>query len=275
VPIIHRRNFLQLATLVAGALAPAAVRGVAPTARASARHLPATLVSHPGLPRPPGLRPPFGWRLVTVGQAQDAPVVLQWPEISNDPPPTFFRVAVGLDERDEKVLEVVLPRSGRAIGTMELRRVSQFQVYQLPLGASDVRDISREGLALRLLSGSPLELFAGGDDLPDALLPHLLVPGTADATTEFFARLDSVAVVQQFGWMLGCVLDGLLDLAELPRFAHLRQMAARQHASGAPAGSTWLPHHHLTRGTLDADPLLVLRHHLPEVDSRRQAIRAR
>ena len=55
-----------------------------------------------------------------------------------------------------------------------------------------------------------------GEEMSAALQPHLLVPGTADALTEYFARMDSLACVQAFSWQEGCVLDGLLDLAALP-----------------------------------------------------------
>jgi hypothetical protein len=142
--------------------------------------------------------------------------------------PTHLRLAIGLDERDEKTVEVFLPKSGRVLGVLELRLVSQFQVYQMPLKSADVADLRREGVALRLTKGSDLEIFSGGAEAPAVLLPHLLVPGTADAKSEYFARLNSLACVQQFGWMEGCVLDGLLDLAARPQYAHLKA-AAQKH----------------------------------------------
>ena len=54
------------------------------------------------------------------------------------------------------------------------------------------------------------------------------MPGTADATTEHFARIQSLACVQPFGWMEGCVLDGLLDLSATPAHSALRE-TAKQH----------------------------------------------
>lgn len=121
-----------------------------------------------------------------------------------------------------------MPQSGRVLGTMELRFVSQFQVYEGALPDADVAAVRREGVALRLTKGSDLEVFSAGEGLPAVLRPHLLVPGQADATTEYFARMGSLACVQQFGWMEGCVLDGLLDLAAKPEHAAMRP-TAQQH----------------------------------------------
>jgi hypothetical protein len=174
-------------------------------------------------------RAPFGWHFETVAAPgpDQLPLVLAWGDLSEGETPTAFRLAVALDERDEKVVEAALPGSGRVVGTMDLRFVTQFQLYELPLSPEDAAAVRREGLALRLLSGSDLEVFTGGPDLPDAFVPHLLLPGEADPLTEFFARMDSLACIQQFGWMEGCVLDGLLDLAGLPAHAGLRRAAER------------------------------------------------
>ena len=94
--------------------------------------------------------------------------MLAWPDLPADTRPTHFRLAVGLDERDEKTVEVFLPKSGRVLGAMELRFVSQFQVYQLPLAVADVAEVRREGLGLRLTKGSELEVFSTGENLPAA-----------------------------------------------------------------------------------------------------------
>ena len=128
---------------------------------------------------------------------------------------------------------------------MELRFVSQFQIYQLPLTPADVTDIRREGVALRLIKGSALEIFSGRAEVPAVLLPHLLVPGTADAKSEYFTRLNSLACVQQFGWMEGCVLDGLLDLAARPQHAHLKA-AAQKHLALFFKGDHLIYENHLS-----------------------------
>lgn len=192
-----------------------------------ARHLPATVASSAGLPVPEKQRAPFGWTTATVTTADKPPLVLRWDALPGDVTPTHLRIAIGLDERDEKSADVFLPESGRVLGMLDLRFVTQFQLYQLPLKPADVAGILREGAALRLTKGSDLEILTGGPACPEALLPHLLVPGTASPMEEFLARMSSLASVQQFGWMEGCVLDGLLDLAELPGHRDFREMAQK------------------------------------------------
>ena len=190
-----------------------------------ARHLAARVVSAPDVPLPDGKREPFGWKTAAVGAV---PMVLAWPDFPADAKPNALRITVGLDVRDEKLIDAYLPTSGRMLGTFDVRFGCLFQVFAISLAATDAADIQREGVALRLTKGAELRVFTGGEGMPAALQPHLLVPGTADAMTEFFARMDSLACVQAFSWQEGCVLDGLLDLAALPARAELKD-AARRH----------------------------------------------
>ena len=219
-------NFLSglLAPVPSAMLCLAGANGAEPV---FARHLPAKMVSSANLPVPEKQRAPFGWHLGTITSADKALLVLKWETLPADAMPTHLRIAIGLDERDEKLVEAVLPQSGRVLGTLDIRFATQFQVYQLALTPADVVDVAREGVALRLARGSDLEILTGGADVPRALLPHLLVPGTAAPMDEFFARMDSLACAQQFGWMEGCVMDGLLDLGELPRHATMKEMARK------------------------------------------------
>lgn len=175
---------------------------------------------------PGGKRVAFGWKTVSLSVGGDV-AVLSFPEFSTDSKckPTHFRISMGMDERDTKVLEVLLPETKTVIDTIALNYVSQFQVYEIELRESDLPKIRNQGLGLRLVRGNPLEIFVGGKEIPEALLPHLLLPGEANATEEFFRRMNSLASIQQFGWMEGCVVDGLIDLSELPRHKSMREMA--------------------------------------------------
>ena len=194
---------------------------------APARHLPGRIVSAPDIPFPPGKREPFGWKTASVGANA---LILAWPDFPVGAQPSALRITVGLDIRDEKLIEAYLPASGRILGTFDLRYGCLFQVYEIKLAPNDLADIRREGVALRLTKGSDLRVFIGGEGMPAALQPHLLVSGTADAMSEFFARMDSLACLQAFSWQEGCVLDGLLDLAAMPAHANLKE-AARRHFS--------------------------------------------
>jgi len=214
--MIQRRKFIETGALGLAALAAMSRPAVGQNRGGElARYFTATTNSA-AIPILLEQRAPFGWKLAVVKGTGSPPLLLEWPNLPTDADPTHFRIAVGLDERDDKVVEVFLPTSGRVIGSMELRQASQFQLYQIALNRTDIAEMRKEGLGLRMTKGADLEILAGGDSIPDALMPHLLVPGRADPMTEYFARMDSLACVQQFGWMEGCVLDGLLDLPSKP-----------------------------------------------------------
>ena len=223
---LTRRRFLGTAAVSAGAalLTPRIIFAADP---AAARHLVAHVVSAPDFPLPTGKRESFGWKTAAVGAV---PLVLAWPDFPADAKPTALRLTVGLDVRDEKLIEAYLPKSGRVLGTFDVRFGCLFQVFEIPLAPMDAADIKREGVALRLTKGAALRIFTTGEGIPAALQPHLLLPGAADAMTEYFARMDSQACVQGFSWQEGCVLDGLLDLSTLTAHANLKD-AARRHLS--------------------------------------------
>lgn len=175
------------------------------------------------IPLPAGKRVPFGWKTAVV--SADAPLLLSWPDLPPDTQATRLRLTCGLDVRDEKSVEAFLPTSNRVIGTFDIRFASLLQPYEIALKPDDVAAVAREGVGLRLTKGSDLRIFTTGPDIPDALLPHLLVPGQATPLDEYFARMRTLACIQMFGWMEGCVLDGLLDLSQLPAHAEMRKSA--------------------------------------------------
>lgn len=191
------------------------------------RHVTAEVTSSSGLPVPKGQRAPFGWKTVTITTADKPALILKWPADTRTPNPTHLRIAVALDERDAKIVEVALADSGRKIGEIDVRFPAPFQIYQLSVSAPDAADMIREGVALRLAKGSDLEILISGADLPDTLKPHLLQPGTTKPLQEFYSRMNSLAVVQQFGWMEGCVLDGLIDLSASAEHQAMKSTAQR------------------------------------------------
>jgi len=221
---MNRRTFLRATTasIATGCLVRSL--GAAPSAT-FARHFPARATSALAVPMPMGKRSPFGWQTVAIGEV---PLLLTWPDLPETVTPTRLRVTVGLDVRDEKLIEAFLVQSGRVVGTFDIRYGCIFQPFEIPLAAADVAGLRREGLGLRRIKGGDLRVFTCGEGIPAELQPHLLVPGGVDAMAEYFARMDSLACVQSFSWQGGCVLDGLLDLSALAAHARLRDAARRQ-----------------------------------------------
>ena len=196
-------------------------------------HLPGRLVSPNHTPVPPGKRVPFGWPSVTVGDDAENPVQFVWPKaagLAADTPaglPTSLRVTVALDVRDAKRIDVTLAGDQQLVGQFDIRYPSPLQVFEIPLLPRQAAGVIDQGIRLTVRTGSDLRIFLAGDDVPAVLSPHLMIPGSRSVIDEYYDRMDSLATIQPYGWMEGCVLDGLLDLSTLPGLGHLRQTAQR------------------------------------------------
>jgi hypothetical protein len=120
-----------------------------------------------------------------------------------------------VDTREEKLVEVRTAESGGLLGILDIRYPHVFQIHEVPLDAEAAGMAGEEGIVLTMTRGKePLYIF--GESGPGEVhRPHLLFDnGTSYPLEEFYARLFSRDSIQQFGWMEGCVLEGLLDLAE-------------------------------------------------------------
>ena len=176
-----------------------------------------------------GLREPFGWRV--AGLEASSELRLSWAaEIVEGT--ARLRIAV-LDTREPQYrVEVRLNGSGRVVGEFDIRWAAHFQLFEIELSPSDAAEIAREGAVLRVVEGEkPLWILTGArgaTPLPDALAPHLLAATATEGRAEFLDRVASLAVVQCFGWMEGCIMDGLHDLAQISSSARFKA-ALRAH----------------------------------------------
>lgn len=174
------------------------------------RHLVAELEWHVLPPLPEGKRIAFGWTPTAITGA--SPLILRWPAATATAP-TRLRFTVAIDVIGDRKVVASIPGSGRVIGELPVCNASVCEPCEITLATDDALAALREGVALHLVGGGdPLWIFAGGDGIPDTFRPHLLIPGSASPLTEFHARFASLSSIQQWGWMGGCVLDGLLDL---------------------------------------------------------------
>ena len=109
---MNRRTFIQTS---AALLSTAVLASDTIADKTFAQHLAGQIVSAPDLPILPTQRAPFGWKTVTIA-ANNPSVVCTWSNLAKEITPTHLRLAIGLDERDEKTVEMFLPKSGRIIG---------------------------------------------------------------------------------------------------------------------------------------------------------------
>ncbi len=204
---MHTPSLLFLAAALA--LAPC-------LARAAVNHHALTPVPPVAVPLPEGKRVPAGWPAFAVG-ADPVPLRRDGPAV---PGPAWLRVTTALDDREPRQVEVRLGGGGRVLGVLDLRFAHAIETFQLVLPADAAAAVARDGVVLRLLgSGAPLWFFgraaggSAGPALPVEFQPHLMTAtGVPDRREEFRRRFGSLASLQTFGWMQGCVFDGLHDL---------------------------------------------------------------
>jgi len=138
--------------------------------------------------------------------------------------PMRLRLTVSVDVREEKLIDVTLNNaSAEKLATFDIRFASMLELYEVLLTPEQSAKAAQFGVTLTMSKGKePLWVVAQSPE--PALNPHLMSDRGADPKAEFLKRMNSLASIQQFGWMEGCVLDGLLDLeAADPAFAHAAQ----------------------------------------------------
>ncbi|TNJ62422.1 hypothetical protein FE784_30615 [Paenibacillus hemerocallicola] len=192
----------------------------------------------PALQVPEGKRVPFGWKSVAIdSSARGNRTRLRWPQTANMPGcavrQAFLRICTACDVREEKRIEVTLAGSGKLVGTFDIRYAYVHQIFEIPIPGEDMDAIINEGLDLRMAAGEqPFWMFCdpASSEIPDTLQPHVLLvgqnggndeigenseddeSGRSDRLAEFYVQLKSFSSIQPFGWLEGCVLDGLFQL---------------------------------------------------------------
>ncbi len=164
-------------------------------------------------PAPAGKRVPFGWTAFAVG---GSPVWLR-PSGAAPAGAARLRLTVAVDDRQPRFVSVALGSDGRRLGRLDLRFAHAIETFQLELSAADAADVARRGASLRVEGeGTPLWFFgapslgAASARAPVEFQPHLMTaPAGTDAWREFHRRFASLASIQAFGWMQGCVFEGL------------------------------------------------------------------
>ena len=170
-------------------------------------------------------RPPRHCQIFAVGH-EPARLVWDLSEISGRK--LYLRVCVASDIR-EIVRIGVFFSGGPLIGEFDLRFSYVFQIHEILLDLPR-REISGAlEIELRLIEGSrPQWLIWRGPG--DGHSPHLLEwrdssPGLGAAVE----RASSPESLQPFGWLEGCVLDGLLAWADHPAFGRKASAAIGEH----------------------------------------------
>lgn len=207
-PLLTRREALGLVAL---GLAASTLRGAESTG-SRVRHEPLSIA--PSSPIPVGKRVTGDWPAFSLGQQ---PVLLRPPATSSPAWPAgaaWLRITTAIDDREPRFISVTVGGGGRALGRFDLRFAHAIETFQLELPAAAVAEIRTRGIELKLEgTGAPMWLFTDSAAVPTELKPHLMfAPSEVDRVAEFHRRVASVGSVQAFGWMEGCLMEGLAAL---------------------------------------------------------------
>lgn len=179
-----------------------------------AQRFPGTVSASPS-PRPPEPSVPDGWSVIPLGPD---PVRLTWPALPDTE--LALRITVACDTRDHHLIDVRLPNhaggapnlpDGR-IGLIDIRYAYAYQVFELVLPARLHREVAERGLVLRQVQGDvPVWIFddMGGAAGRTAFVPHLAETGGEPSAGTFVDSMLSLDSLQPFGWLEGCVLEGM------------------------------------------------------------------
>jgi unsaturated rhamnogalacturonyl hydrolase len=185
-------------------------------------------IQAPQLTLPAGKRVPFGWPALPIASSPGSVTRLYWNAQTPLTSSTIrLRLTAALDSREDVLIRLFSLESNQVVGSLDVRFAHVLQIFEVLLNLKDALLIAREGLGLEMIKGSvPFWIFAPSskdsitteDQQERCHLPHMyLQQDTLDPDAAFRERINSLASIQQFSWMEGCVLDGLMDLGYTDR----------------------------------------------------------
>ncbi|MFC3559269.1 glycoside hydrolase family 88 protein [Pedobacter jamesrossensis] len=155
---------------------------------------------------------PFDW-LVSEITTNGKDLRLNWSREIKQAKKVFFRITSATDIREECTLQLLTAKSKKEIGTLDMRFAHYMQPFEVLIEENLIKIVLEEGIVLKKISGvKPLYVFTPSEkleDIPVQFLPHLLVINSKNNSEEWRNRLMSLASISTFGWMEGCVLDGI------------------------------------------------------------------
>lgn len=171
---------------------------------------------------------PFQWQAAII-PAQEGSFKIAWKKYSKGVN-LWLRITSATDVREACVITVRTAQSGHFVGKFDIRYATYLQPFEIQISNRFAAAVLKEGLMLHQSSGEkPFAIFINnknGNSAPNAYLPHLLVPEVNLNGQAWKERLYSLESLQTFGWMYGCVLDGLHELTSVSKRA---QRTLKQH----------------------------------------------
>ena len=162
------------------------------------------------LPIPEGKRVPFGLNYFSLDVGSDGLILKPTDVLIGFKGDINLRLQVAIGIREQVEVAVFLPKTGEEIGTISIWYPTSLQLFETKLNASS-KQILEQGILLKIVSGqTPLYLL---QSTPENGSHFLVYSGSKlENAAQFPTSLYSFRSVQPFGWLEGCVLDGLQEL---------------------------------------------------------------
>lgn len=133
---------------------------------------------------------------------------------SADIGPARLRLLCAMDVREQRLIEICINGDPTPIGVLDIRFAYIQQPFDLEICKEIAEEILKNGVRIRMTKGKESTFFffdqTDGNFCP-ALIFDAIYPDKLDAWRD---RLLSTASIQPFGWMEGCVLDGLSTMVQ-------------------------------------------------------------
>ena len=235
----NRRDWLQLSSLAVGAICIPDTLSMDDNQLSYQYYL--AQIETTSFSLPANKTAPFDWPVAEVPVTGNS-LVLHWNKKPGRKNRNMrFRITSATDVREECTLEISLALSQQKIGVLDIRYAHYMQPFEIPVSSDLMTHIVSEGIVLKMIKGTkPFWFFARtaeAKEIPDAYLPHLLVYGQSVDAEAWKKRLLSLASLSTFGWMEGCVLDGIHTMESHDKNA---AQVLQQHLDKYFAGNTLL-----------------------------------
>lgn len=223
VTLISRRNFgkLGLSALAAcscGKFFLSAARGEERPANRALERFVANVESASDRPLPAGTRTPGAWDWFAITRKSPARLRFEIPPAKKGEH-VYLSVTNAIELWKSVRIEASLEKSARVIGVLDIHNSFAFQPHRMRLDWRDIPQMEKQALVLKISESSRGGAFyafspkaSTGDNA--SLLPHIFVSeGNYSPRERFYKSFCSRNSLNPFGWMEGCVTEGLDDLA--------------------------------------------------------------
>lgn len=174
------------------------------------------------------LEPMMNWEVFSTPPAGEGnSAEIQFPT-SKSIKKASLRITVGIRDRKNKELKLLLAKSKTVIAQFEIRNPALFQPIDVPIGDENLAAVLNEGVVLQQTVGDvplwfishPVSEFGSAP----AFMPHLFVPlKETDRLEQFLQRMASYDSLNEFCWRSGSVMDGLWMLARFSKQARFQK----------------------------------------------------